>query len=181
MASAQGSVFTLAPVGTSNDQLYRFATGGLLPTNSDDSRRVKAGGGWLMRVDNLKADLAQLIVDLLEGSPNRSCVVDDVNPEWIDPRRAFDLGETAFGMGQEVYHWFDRRHDRETIAFALSDADAIWHGVSAVADLAAPTSDAPTREWLLEHASTALAIFCSAFDGEGFVGWRIGKGQDGRG
>ncbi len=176
MAGDEGSVFTFAPVGTPDDRLYRFSEGELLARNRDQSRRVKVDGGWLMPVDNLKADQAQMIVEMLRGGPSRSCVVDDFNPEWGDVRRQFDLGETAFGIGKEVYHWFDRRHDRETITLTLNEADTIWHGVSAVAALPSPPSEPPTREWLMEHASTAVAIFCSAYDGEGFVCWRSRRG-----
>jgi hypothetical protein len=172
----KGSVFTVAPVETAHDRLYQFSAGGLLATNRDENRRMKTDNGWIMQVDNLKAEQAKLIVKSLRGSPSRSCVVDDFNPEWADTRREYDLGETAFGIGKEVYHWFDRRHDEDRIVSTLQQADRIWHGVSAVADCPLPPIAAPTREWLVRHATTAIAIFCSAYDGEGFVGWRVSNG-----
>lgn len=165
-----GNPFTLAPTGTPMERLHRFYEGGLLQSNLDEGRLIKAEGGWLMPVDDLKTEQAKLIVRLLSEHAASSCMVDDFNPEWGDPRRQYDLGETAFGVGQEVYHWFDTRHDQTAISATLRDADTVWHGVSSVALCPAPETS-PGRDWLLKHANTAVTIFCSAYDGEGFVGW----------
>lgn len=170
----EGRAFTVAPVGIPISRLYSFEEGGLLAENRDDTRRVKVEDGWMISVEDLKGVQAEMIADMLRGRPDRTCIIDDFVPEWDDPRREYDLGDTAFGVGKEVYHWFDQRHDAAMIELTLQQAETIWHGVSAVSACSAP-AELPTREWLISHARSAMVVFCSAYDGEGFIGWRASQ------
>jgi hypothetical protein len=149
--------------------------GGLFPENRNQSRIIKVDDGWLAPVSSVKSEQARLIASMLRESHARSCVIDDFNPIWDDSQRQFSLGETAFGIGKETYHWFDARHEPETIRAALQDTDIVWHGVSAVSDCPLPSVLPPNADWLIAQAESATAIFCSAYDGEGFVGWRVSE------
>ncbi len=175
VVATRGRMFTLAPAGTPSDRLYRFDEGGLLADNRNQSRGVKVDDGWLAPVSSVKFDQARVITTMLRDSHSRSCVIDDFNPIWDDPQRNYSLGDTAFGIGKETYHWFDARHEPETIRTALQDSDAVWHGVSAVSECPLPSVLPPSADWLIAQAKSATAIFCSAYDGEGFVGWRVAE------
>ena len=100
------------------------------------------------------------------------CIVDDYNPRWSDPRH--DPEPTAFGVGEEVYHFLMLDHSEEEFNTAVRISNQIWHGVAAVCreTIGLDSKRETTISELKLCAASAQLITCTAYDGEGFVAWR---------
>jgi hypothetical protein len=172
--SAPGETFTFAPYGPSEERLYRFGEGGLLATNLDFSRAVSLGPGrgTAMQVDDLRDEQASVLLATAAVQSRLVIVIDEVIAKWEDPH-VHDL-PGALHVKDEVYRVLSPRVSRSTLATALRGADAIWHGVALVAlDHEQLTPSLPcSPATLASVAAGAILVTCSAYDGEGFVGWR---------
>jgi len=149
--AAPGEVFTLAPVEATRERMLKFSEGGLI-----EGALVTEQARWLHGL-------------LL--SPEDVCVIDDFNPSFGDIR---DEIESAFGYEDEAYRLFTKGDGEDSIANALAQTNALWHGVACVSAYA-PELDIDrvvSLEDLIETAHNAHAITCTAYDGEGFVAWR---------
>lgn len=175
--SSPGRVFTTVPADTSFQRAHDFASCGLLRENFDLSRAQPVGGGLMTPVTSLREVRARHLLDFMRSRAGAICLIDDYNPRWSEPR-AFDLGPTAFGVGEEVYHWADAAFGVEALTDLLAATDTIWHGVAAVCE-AEPPGSPPTAEWLRRSAERVLEVNCTAYDGEGFICWRR-EGAQGR-
>lgn len=168
-----GAVFTLAPLGIPEDRLRQFDQGGLLPENSEGAGAVSLpDGSTLVPVISLIEQQTKLLREAMAAAPGAICIVDDFNPRWSD--QAPYLGQTAFGVGEEVYHLIAADHSEEAFITAISRGNNIWHGVAAVcrASLTLDRSHELSLSGLKRCAASALLITCTAYDGEGFVAWR---------
>lgn len=167
-----GETFTVAPASTPNERLYEFSHGGLL--SEDWSQAVSVPErGTLVPIPTLTAERVKRIRSALKEKSGSVCIVDDYNPRRGDPDIA--SMRSAFFVGDEVYHLLDQSDDDETFSDIIRGADTIWHGVVAVCGRV-PVLDAgrccTTQE--LEHCAEAMIeVSCSAYDGEGFVSWRL--------
>jgi|GEM_PF-5186975 len=145
-----GEVFTVAPAGTSGFRLYGFEA-----------------GGWLPPVEGLGGPRAEQVMRSLREHPGAVCIVDDVGGAF-DPEIA-----TSFEAGGDAYFLLEARSARIEVEGALMLGDAGWHGVAA---LCAPPRTSRTAlaspGALVACAATVIELTCTAYDGEGFVGWR---------
>jgi hypothetical protein len=169
-----GQVFTLLPLGTGSVRTYGFQAGGILAENLDYSRAISIGPGKgaLMPVSSLRSLRAQLTLEALEYHPGSICICDDFNPEWSE--RVAAHYPSAFGVGLKTYHLLTKEDGVEDIARVLGEADALWHGASAVC-LRGLTANGPrvvSEETLAASAASAMQITCTAYDREGFVVWQ---------
>lgn len=168
----EGDVFTIAPATTPLEKLYKFEEGGLLPEHWSQAIVLPGGQGTLVPKASLRASHAQRVLESLSNLPGGVCIVDDFNPIWGEALH--DLGPYAFGVGKEVYHLLTGSEDSEAVEQVLHDGDTIWHGLAAVcarAPIISVTRES-TAEELQACAGTVVEITCTAYDGEGFVGWR---------
>jgi hypothetical protein len=148
-----GETVTFAPLNILGERVYRFGEPGLPAAE-------------------LAALRAEQILDLLDSDADACCLIDEVDATWGDP--ALDDSSTAFGVGEEVYHWLTAEDGLEVIEQTLADAGTVWHGVAAVCTPPPAGGDsAPDAyEALVRCARAAIEISCAAYDGEGFVVWR---------
>jgi hypothetical protein len=139
-----GDTFTYAPLHVLGERVYRFDEAGL-PTGQ----------------------LAELHTDA-----DACCIVDDVDATWGDP--GLDDSPTAFGVGEEVYHWLTGEDGQAVVEETLASAGAVWHGVAAVCTPPPSEQDGTPSalDALLSCARAVIEISCLAYDGEGFVVWR---------
>ena len=148
-----GETFTYAPLSVLGERLYRFDEPGLPAADLAELR-------------------AEQIQDLLDTDADACCIIDDVDAVWGDP--ALEDSATAFGVGEEVYHWLTADDGLAVVEETLAAAGSAWHGVAAVC-IPPPSEDAGTPsalDALLRCARAAEAISCRAYDGDGFVVWR---------
>lgn len=148
-----GDIFTFAPLSITGERVYRFTEPGLPAEELAELR-------------------AERIMQLLDSDADAGCVVDDVDAVWGDP--ALEDSPTAFGVGEEVYHWLTADDGFETVLTVTEEAASVWHGVAAVCTPpASEQAGQPSAlDALLACARAAIEITCSAYDGEGFVVWR---------
>ncbi|HEX4182588.1 MAG TPA: hypothetical protein VHY34_04955 [Caulobacteraceae bacterium] len=148
-----GDTFTFAPLSVMGERVYRFTEPGLPAEELAELR-------------------AERIMQLLDADADAGCVVDDVDAVWGDPE--LEDSPTAFGVGEEVYHWLTADDGFETVLGVTEEASSVWHGVAAVCT--PPSSEQGGQpsalEALLACARSAVEISCLAYDGEGFVVWR---------
>jgi hypothetical protein len=170
---SRGETFALAPEGMTFERLHEFEVGGLLAENLDVSRRFSLPDmeGSFMEVASLLTERVARLRSLLREGPS-VCIADDFNPKWGDD--LLRQTPTAFGVDGEVYHLLTLAENEATFENVIGSSDTIWHGVAAVCRRRPMIRDdrTSTSLELQECARTALEITCSAYDGEGFVGWR---------
>jgi len=166
-----GEVFTVAPNDATKEQIVAFDQGGLLPEDLSGSVRLP-DGSILVPVESMIAQQVSLLKGTLATTPGTICIVDDVTPHWSEVSTNGD--PTMFGVGEEVYHLLAQGHGDEAFLDALTDGNAIWHGVSAICALS-PEIDGDrmcSAAELQRCALSVLMLTCTAYDGEGFVAWR---------
>jgi hypothetical protein len=148
-----GDTYTFAPLSVMGERVYRFGEPGLPAADLAELR-------------------AEQILDLLDSDADACCIVDDVDAQWGDP--ALEDSPTAFGVGEEVYHWLTAEGGLEAIEEVLGAAGSVWHGVAAVCTPppAGQDSAPDAYEAMVRCARAAIEISCLAYDGEGFVVWR---------
>lgn len=159
--AAPGRVLVLPPPGVDLERLYRFSEGGLLPSK-DEAARFDA-----------KIEQAAYLVSLLRAAPESVCIVDDFEPSWSEAI-AEGVAQHAFGVDDGVYHRFTAEDRPDEIAATLASADTLWHGVAAICveDIAMDEESEASVEALQQAGASAIAITCTAYEGEGFVIWR---------
>jgi hypothetical protein len=170
--STPGEVFTLAPADTPPERLLEFERGGLLPENLSGAGAVALpDGSTLVPVVSLIEKQIGLLRQAMENAGGAVCIADDFNPRWSDNPPY--LGPTAFGVGEEVYHLLTLSSTEDEFTNAVSNK-TLWHDVSAVCGVAPKLDSARTStpSELRQCAASAVLITCTAYDGEGFVGWR---------
>jgi hypothetical protein len=147
-----GEIFTLAPKGTSREQIYQLDSGGL-PASP-------------------LLEQAHLLRQAVEAASGSVCIVDDFDLTWGET--GSDDEANAFGVGEEVYRQLTAEDDVLTFAEVLSATHVRWHGVAAVCARAAELDGTQTSslDSLAEAVETVSLITCVAYDGEGFVAWR---------
>ncbi len=170
--TASGHVFTAVPDDAKADHIYDFEIGGLLPENLDMSRGVHHGLGSLMQVADLAVLRANLILETLSAYPEAVCLCDDFNPRWSEGIARST--PNAFGVGDETYHLLTAQSGIEVIANTLRFTDTVWHGVAAIClqHLHRPPSRKVEPEALADCALSVVELTCTAYDREGFIGWR---------
>lgn len=162
--AAPGRALTLPAPGAQLDRLYRFTEGGLLAANPEDG----SAGSW-------KTEQGAYLVSILRAAPDSVCIVDDFNPTWSE-FEARGAPANAFGVDDQVYHLFTAEDDPAVLVQALRMSDVVWHGVAAIcADAPEMDEDRVCSADALQYAAaSAIALTCTAYDGEGFVIWRRG-------
>lgn len=171
MEASAGLVFTMAPRGTSDERLAHFKSGGLLVENADMSRATRLeDGSAIMPVLDLLEEQAAFLRQHVRRTADLICVVDDYNPRWS---QQLHLLPTSFGVGEEVYNLLAPENSEDDFLSAIGASNTIWHGVAAI--LKGPLVLDPSRtcsaEALERAAASVELITCTAYDGEGFVGW----------
>jgi hypothetical protein len=148
-----GDVFTYAPLAVLGERAYRFEEPGLPAAELAELR-------------------AEQIQDLLDSDADACCIIDDVDAVWGDP--ALDDSPTAFGVGEEVFHWLTGEDGLAAVEETLATAASAWHGVAAVCTPPPSETDgAPSaQDALLRCARAAMEISCLAYDGDGFLVWK---------
>jgi hypothetical protein len=173
IASRSGRAWTMAPTNTPLDRLYQFEWGGLLPENLDMSRGVATSGGVLVPIESVIDEERALVRTLLSGEPGRACIVVDTLLIKGDGRISEFYADTAFFVGTAVFHAIDGVSSERSVEYALA-ASPFWIDLRVVT--LAPPKIEPDRESttdeLRKSAAAAIAISCSAYDGEGFVVWQ---------
>lgn len=173
MESSRGRISTIAPPETSDDRLYRFEEGGLLPENLDMSRAVDVGDGKMLAIERLCDEELALLMKLLKEQPGRAGIAVDPLATRGDPHTLSTYSRTSTYVGDRVFHVVDSAADQEAIELALNAAP-FWTNLWAVTS--APPKPTPQREIseedLCRSATAAIAISCGAYDGEGFVFWQ---------
>jgi hypothetical protein len=168
-----GQVFTLVPIGVSQNRLTCFSEGGLLPQSLTQAD-VKSlpDGSTLVPKLSLVEPQTRLLRQTMMSAAGAVCIIDDFNPRWSE--RACGLGPHAFGVGEEVYHLLSADDQETDFMNSLGSGDTIWHGVAAVCRKSPHLNlQRETTESELELCATsALLVTCTAYDGEGFVAWR---------
>jgi hypothetical protein len=170
--SAPGEVFTFAPVGTPQERLSEFRSGGLLPENLTRSGAITLpDGSTLVPVVSLLAEQAKLLRETMRATGAAACIVDDYCPRWSESP---DSGPNSFGVDDAVYHLLGADDGEEAFRQAVRCGDYIWHGVAAVCREVPDVDDkrVSTAADLERCAASALLITCTAYDAEGFVVWR---------
>jgi hypothetical protein len=148
-----GDTYTFAPLNVMGERVYRFDEPGLPAAELAGLR-------------------AEQILDLLESDADACCIVDDVDAVWGDP--ALEDSPTAFGVGEEAYHWLTAEDGLEVIEAVVGSAGSVWHGVAAVCTPppSEQTGQPSALDALLRCARSVIEISCTAYDGEGFLVWR---------
>jgi hypothetical protein len=172
MTSHAGSVTTLALRGTHLERLYRFDSGGLLPENLDLSRATKLeDGSTMMPVASLCDAQREGIVSLVQRDPGLVCLAVDPLPRMGDA--GLQLWPTTFLVGDDVYQLFTSETSHDDVELALFAAP-FWCDLQIISR-AVPDVDAnrnSTAAELRKCAGAAIELWCSAYDGEGFLRWR---------
>ena len=168
-----GRTWTLAPAETSTDQLYRFERGGLLPQNGDMSRAVDIGGSVMTPIESLHAEERTILQRLLREQVGRVCVMPDPDLTRGDPCISAYHETIAFYVGDKVFHVVDASSDDEDFSCAF-DACPFWCNLRVVTSESLPRASGHdlSLEQLRRSAAGAVAVSCSAYDGEGFVVWQ---------
>ena len=167
-----GDIFTLSPKGLDAERLYRFSEGGILHAPLELVPDRLSDGSEIAPIESFKVEQAALLLSLLREQPDSVCIIDDFNPRWGE--RPPWLAESAFGVGEEVYHLFRATDPPSALITLLHQTDAVWHGVAAICTTAPEIDDDRecTHESLQAAAFSAIALTCTAYDREGFVAWR---------
>jgi hypothetical protein len=164
----------VAPHDVPIEHLYEFEAGGLLPENLDFSRATKLeDGSTMMPVSSLQEQQRDELSSVLRRDPGLVCLAVDPLPRKGDP--ALELWPTTFLVGDEVYQLFMSKTSDEDFELALFAAP-FWCDLQIISR-APPKVDVnrnSTSAELRKCASAAIEVWCSAYDGEGFLRWRGG-------
>jgi hypothetical protein len=173
IGTAPGQTWTLAPPNTPADQLYQFEWGGLLAENLDMSRAIDVGGSTMMAIESLQEEERALLLALMREETGRACILADPIPNRDDPCVDEYYTRAAAFLGDKMFHIVDAASEDDAVELAFA-ASPFWTDLHIVTT-APPKIDTErnvTAEALSRSASAAIAISCSAYDGEGFVIWR---------
>lgn len=172
LSGRPGVVSALAPASASEQRLYAFEEGGLLPENLEMSRAIKAGGGVLLEIVSLNDEFAAALASALRNDPALAAITVDANVRRDDPTLSA-FAETTFFVGDSVFHRIDGRTSPDGLMRALS-ASPIWENLVVVTSAAPDLDEARNADEaaLANAASCAREITISAYDGESFLTWR---------
>lgn len=171
MQAAAGVVSTTVPAGVSEDQIYAFDSGGILPVDPLTIVSLD-GGGSLVPIPSLFGQECARIRDALKRAPERVCIVADPMPRKHDSSIEQGYEETIFYVRDEIFHLITATTSEDAADRALGSAP-FWSNlilISARAPTLASDRGVELAD-LCACAGAAVEATCSAYDGEGSVLW----------
>jgi len=167
-----GKVYTFVPEYVSEEQLYKFSTGGLY-----FSEKKLINGAWLSEIINeSKPRIQQMIKDYLNAFQNNCCIFEECNSAPTDPWVITSKVEYVH-MHDDMYYFFDKKNINPYMFQEAFDGSGGWYFLCVLSSLEvekhanfAPFKEVSSR-LLKTIANNATAFFVEAYDHEGYLMW----------
>lgn len=168
-----GEVWAYAPENVDSQKLYDFSSGGLIKNGIGGAKKIYKGDAFYsVKAKGSCGSLLTLYVKgLFEGKVIKTCIFEDVMARPSDPDIVGRLSESAFSIGEEVYHAISGDSFRlEKVREIVTAVNESWHFLCAGFGRDFDPKKASFREFK-KLALDLKVLVVGAYDGESFLVW----------
>jgi hypothetical protein len=171
----KGKVFSLAPEGALEEQLFNFDSGGIYPFEEKNRKSIAP------TKNDSKPLVISEILSHLNSNINSCCFFEDALSLPSDPWVTTSKIEYIHLNNREMLYFFDNNNSNEEKvkkAFSVSESHVLLCALGSL-DTAERSKVSPCKEVYPEllklFVANLSAFFVKAYDGEGYLMWTAAK------
>lgn len=160
-------ISTIMPKNSTDDMIYAFSTGGILPIKKS---WIREDGARIEEVQNMDDFIIHIVDTYLQENKERICVIQDVNAIPSDPWIMNADREGFLVHKSEVYYCKNNMTNKDTTTFIRNRSNYKFSAI--LCEYPLLLSKEPTKvetEDLFSMAQQTDIIIVGAYDDEGFI------------